>query len=172
MVVNNVAIEIEGMDKTGKDTLAKYLGLMANYAYTINVRGILTQLVYNDKFGRNNMYALPYRPFIVFLDVDNVDHAVRCVAAGEPKININKDREVYYKYIKKFKELGITVLTYNTSEMTPYMIAKDVIEQLSKIDINDYVMDKPLYFNSLNSYTSEELKNEDVFYKFDPTEEN
>lgn len=172
MVVNNVAIEIEGMDKTGKNTLAEYLGLMANYAYTINVRGILTQLVYNDKFGRNNTYALPYRPFIVFLDVDNVDHAVRCVAAGEPKININKDRDVYYKYIKKFKELSITVLTYNTSEMTPYMIAKDVIEQLSKIDIKDYVMDKPLYFNSLNSYTSDDLKNEDVFYKFNPTEEN
>ena len=171
MIVNNVAIEIEGMDKTGKDTLAKYLGLMANYAYTINVRGILTQLVYNDKFGRNNTYALPYKPFVIFLDVDNTDHAVRCVAAGEPKININKDREVYYKYIKKFRELGITVFTYNTSEMTPYMIAKDVIEQLSKINVNDYVMDKPLFFDSLNSYTSDDLKDEDIFYKFE-TEEN
>ena len=55
--------------------------------------------------------------------------------------------------------------------MTPYMIAKDVIEQLSKINVNDYVMDKPLFFDSLNSYTSDDLKDEDIFYKFE-TEEN
>lgn len=171
MIINNIAIEIEGMDRTGKDTLANYISLMTNYAYTINIRGILTQLVYNDKFSRNNTYMLPYCPFIIFLDVNNVDHAVRCVASKEPKINIDKDREVYYKYIEQLESFGIKVLKYNTSEMTPYMIAKDVIEQLNKIDIKDYIMDKPLSFNSLNSYTSEDLKNEDVFYKFD-TEEN
>ena len=73
MIINNVAVEIEGMDKTGKDTLAFYLKKLGNYAYTLNVRGILTQIVYNDKFSRNNTYMLPYKPFIVFLDVDNVD---------------------------------------------------------------------------------------------------
>ena len=171
MIVNNVAIEIEGMDRTGKDTLSKYIGLMANYAYTINVRGILTQIVYNDKFNRNNTYALPYKPFIVFLDVNNVDHAVRCSMSKEPKINIDKDREVYYKYIDKLKSIGINVLIYNTSEMTPYQIAKDVIEHLSKTDINDYILTEPLYFESLNSYTNKDLENEDIFYKFE-TEEN
>ena len=171
MMINNIAIEIEGVDKAGKNLLEKYIEQLSNYAYTINVRRILTQRVYNDKFGRNNTYALPYKPFIIFLDVDNVDHAIRCAATNEPKINVNKDRTVYYKYIEKLKENNITVLTYNTSEMTPYMIAKDVIEQLSKISINDYVMDKPLFFDSLNSYTSDDLKDEDIFYKFE-TEEN
>ena len=171
MMINNIAIEIEGVAKAGKNLLEKYIEQLSNYAYTINVRGILTQLVYNDKFGRNNTYALPYKPFIIFLDVDNVDHAIRCAATNEPKINVNKDRTVYYKYIEKLKENNITVLTYNTSEMTPYMIAKDVIEKLSKISINDYVMDKPLFFDSLNSYTSDDLKDEDIFYKFE-TEEN
>lgn len=171
MVVNNIAIEIEGMDKTGKDTLASYIGLLANYAYTINVRGVLTQLVYNDKFGRDNTYVLPYKPFIIFLDVDNTDHAVRCVAAHEPKINIDKDRIVYNKYIELLKSKGITVLSYNTSDMTPYRIAQDVIKHLKEINIDDYICTEPMSFDSLHSYTDEDLKNEDVFYKFD-TEEN
>lgn len=171
MKINNISIEIEGMDKTGKDTLAKYISLMTNYAFTINVRGILTQLVYNDKFERNNTYVLPYKPFVIFLDVDNTDHAVRCNIAKEPKININKDREVYYKYIKKFNEIGINVFIYNTSEMTPYMIAKDVISKLNEINIDDYILKVPLLFDSMHSYKKEDLKDEDIFYKFE-TEEN
>jgi len=172
MLVNNVAIEIEGMDKAGKDMLAKYLGLLGNYAYTINVRGILTQIVYNDKFGRNNTYVLPYKPFVVFLDVDNVDHAVRCSISNEPKININKDREVYLKYIDELRKHGIIVLQYNTTEMTPYNIAKDVLERLNEINISDFICDKPITFDNLQLYTADDLKDEDVFYEFKLEEEN
>ena len=166
MIINNVAVEIEGMDKTGKDTLAFYLKKLGNYAYTLNVRGILTQIVYNDKFNRNNTYMLPYKPFIVFLDVDNVDHAIRCDSTGEATINLNKDREVYHKYIELLKGYGIQVYEYNTSEMTPYQIAQDVIKKLNETKIEDFILDKPIKIESMNSYTSEDLKNEDVFYKF------
>lgn len=166
MIVNNVAVEIEGMDKTGKDTLSYYLKKLGNYAYTLNVRGILTQVVYNDKFGRKNTYMLPYKPFIVFLDVDNVDHAIRCDATDEATINLNKDREVYYKYIELLRSHGIQVYTYNTSEMTPYMIAKDVIDKLGRTHIEDFILTEPIKIESMNSYTTDDLKDEDVFYKF------
>lgn len=171
MIINNIALEIEGMDKTGKDTLAEYIKYLGNYAYTINVRGILTQIVYNDKFSRNNTYVLPYKPFIVFLDVDNTDHAIRCHSNDEAKININKDREAYYRYIEELKKYGIQVLVYNTSTMTPYMIAKDIIEKLSQISIEDFILPEPIVLNSLNVYTMDDLKGEDVFYKF-TSEEN
>lgn len=167
MIVNNVALEIEGMDKTGKDTIASYIGLLSNYKYTINVRGILTQIVYNDKFNRNNDYVLPYIPFIVFLDVDNTDHAVRCSITKEPKINIDKDREVYHAYIDELRKIGATVLEYNTSEMTPIQIAKDVISYLNTIDISDFICMSPIYLTNLHKYTMEDLKNEDIFYKFE-----
>lgn len=171
MIVNNVALEIEGMDRAGKDTLAEYIKYLGNYAYTINVRGILTQIVYNDKFDRNNVYALPYKPFIVFLDVNNTDHAIRCKTTDEAKINVDKDREAFYEYINELRKYGITVLTYNTSETTMINIAKDVIKHLEKVDIKDFILPEPIMLSSLNVYTKEDLKGEDVFYKF-TAEEN
>lgn len=170
MAVNNIAIEIEGMDKVGKDTIAEYIGLLSNYKYTLNVRGILTQLVYNDKFNRNYEYVLPYIPFIIFLDVDNVDHAIRCKRAHEPTININKDREVYKAYMNELRKHGVTILEYNTSNMTPYMIADDIIEKLDNTNIENFVCNKPIILNNLHIYTADDLKGEDVFYKFDRRE--
>lgn len=171
MIINNVALEIEGMDRAGKDTLAEYIKYLSNYAYTINVRGILTQIVYNDKFDRNNTYMLPYKPFIVFLDVDNTDHAIRSKSTDEAKININKDREAFYAYANELKKHDITVLTYNTSEITMINIARDVIKHLSTTKIDDYILTEPIVINSLNVYTKDDLANEDVFYKF-TAEEN
>ena len=70
MIVLNTALEIEGFDKTGKDTVARYIEQLGGYKYTINVRGLLTQLVYNDKFNRNNEYLLTYKPLIILLSTD------------------------------------------------------------------------------------------------------
>lgn len=169
MKINNLAIEIEGFDKTGKDTLFNYLVKLGNYAYTLNVRGILTQLVYNDKFKRNITYILPYKPFIILLDVDDLDHAVRCNSTKEPKINIKKDRDAYYLYANLLRGYGIQIFTYNTSEMTPYQIAQDVIKKLNNSKIEDFIFDEPIELNSLNIYSSDDLKNEDIYYKFDIT---
>ena len=171
MIVNNIAIEIEGMDRAGKDTLADYIKFLGNYAYTINVRGILTQIVYNDKFDRNNTYMLPYKPFVVFLDVNNTDQAIRAKKTDEAKTNVNKDREAFYIYAEELKKHGITVLTYNTSDITMMNIAKDVMKHLSEIKIEDYILTEPIVLNSLNVYTKEDLRDEDVFYKF-TAEEN
>ena len=45
-------IEVEGIDKTGKDLLTHYIVLMSKYKYSVNTRGVLTQMVYNEKFNR------------------------------------------------------------------------------------------------------------------------
>ena len=91
MIINNIAIEIEGVDKAGKDTIGPYITTITNYAYAVNCRGALTQVVYNDKFNRNHDYVMLYKPLVVFLDVDNNDHQIRCAINHEPKINIDKD---------------------------------------------------------------------------------
>ena len=58
MTINNIAIEIEGIDKAGKDTILNNIAIIGNYKYTLNSRGILSQLVYNEKFNRNYDYIL------------------------------------------------------------------------------------------------------------------
>ena len=168
MIINNIAIEIEGVDKAGKDTIGPYITTITNYAYAVNCRGALTQVVYNDKFHRNHDYVMLYKPLVVFLDVDNNDHQIRCTINHEPKINIDKDREAYYKYIEVFEKLGITVLKFNTSEMTPMQIATAVNEYLKTAKAEDYLMAEPITIKPLHFYTKEDLKNEDVFYEYKP----
>ena len=171
MVINNIAIEIEGVDKAGKDTIGPYITTITNYAYAVNCRGALTQVVYNDKFNRNHDYVMLYKPLVVFLDVSNDDHSIRCTVSGEPKINIDKDRKAYYRYIEEFEKLGITVLKFNTSEKTPMQIAKEVNNYLKTTKIEDYLMTEPVVIKSLNFYNKNDIENEDVFYKFE-LEEN
>lgn len=166
----NIPIEIEGVDKSGKDTIGPYITTITNYAYMVNIRGTLSQLVYNDKFGRNIEYLLVHKPLIVFLDVDTNDHAIRCTINHEPKINIDKDREAYYKYIEVLEKLGITVLKFNTSEMTPMQIATVVNEYLKTTKVEDYLIPEPIRVKSLNFYTKDDLKNEEVFYEYKPEE--
>ena len=50
--MNMTILEIDGQDKVGKDTVLRYIELLSNYKYVIKSRGILSQLVYNDKFNR------------------------------------------------------------------------------------------------------------------------
>ena len=171
MTINNIVIEIEGVDKSGKDTINPYITIITNYAYMVHCRGILSQLVYNDKFYRNYDYTILYKPLVVFLDVSNDDHKIRCMINNEPKININKDREAYYKYIEELEKLNITVLKFNTSEKTPMQIAKEVNKYLKTIKAEDYFLDKPIIIKSLNFYNKNDLKDEDIFYEF-KSEEN
>lgn len=170
MIINNIAIEIEGVDKAGKDTIGPYITTITNYAYAVNCRGALTQVVYNDKFNRNHDYVMLYKPLVVFLDVDNNDHQIRCAINHEPKINIDKDREAYYKYIEVFEKLGITVLKFNTSEMTPMQIATKVNEYLKTTKAEDFIMTEPITIKPLYFYTAADLKGEDVFYEYKPEE--
>lgn len=164
-MINNIVIEIDGPDKTGKDILHKYIEQLGNYAYTINSRGILTQLVYNDKFKRNQDYKLYYKPLIILLLVDELDHKIRCSLNKEPTINIQKDLNIYNAYSDYLEELDAAIiLKFNTSEITPYNIGKKVIQYLNNIDEEDFFIAAPKIIKTLNLYTKEDLENEDVFY--------
>ena len=167
MVIPNIAIEIEGHDKNGKDTIHKYIEQLGGYKYTLNVRGILTQLVYNDKFSRDNEYLMTYKPLIILLSTHPQDVEIRCRMTREPKINVEKDTEVYEYYAKTLEDLGAAIVwRYNTSEMTPYQVGKDIISRLEQINPKDFMLvkDEFLVVPSYNKYKADDLKNEDVFY--------
>lgn len=128
MKLNNYIIDIEGIDKTGKNLLMKYINQLSNYKYITHPRGILSHMVYAEKFNRGYDYELSYRPIIIYLDADEEDRQIRCKITNEPYIDANADRLLFNKYIQILQKNGIIVLRYNTTEKTPYSIAKEVID--------------------------------------------
>lgn len=137
-------LTIDGIDRTGKDTLHKYIERLSNFRYVINTRGILTQIAYNLKFDRGYTYDLDeYKnDVIIYLTAEPDDLEVRFKMTGEPKLNANKtlkegieeDIDLFNGIIYSLKEKGYTVLEYNTSFTTPYRIALDIIDELNELE--------------------------------------
>ena len=129
-------IEIDGVDRTGKDTLHKYIEQLSNYKYIINTRGILTQLAYTEKFNRGYEYDLEcYKKnyVIVLLSAEPEDLAIRCKMTNEPDYTIESDLKLFQEKSEMLEnEYGATVLRYNTTDTTPYNIAKDVVARLEQ----------------------------------------
>ena len=51
-------VQIDGVDKTGKDMLVQYITRMSNHKYVIQARGIVSQIAYSKIYGRNYEYDL------------------------------------------------------------------------------------------------------------------
>ena len=132
MKVPSYIIEIEGIDKTGKDLVKAYITLLSDYKYIVQSRGLLSNMVYAEKYGRDYDYSLMYRPIVVYLDVDEEDRRVRCVLTNEPNINADADKRLFNKYKTKLRESGITIYEFNTTHQTPYQIATQVLELIEK----------------------------------------
>ena len=122
-------IEIEGIDKTGKNLLVSYINHLSEYKYVIHDRGILSCMVYAEKYNRNYNYDLQYKPIIIYLTADKADWQIRCKVTRETESDYDVDKALFNKYKKILEDKGIIIIEYNTSIMTPYQIAKDFIER-------------------------------------------
>lgn len=131
-----MVITIDGVDKTGKNLLHRYLEKLTNYKYVMTDRGILTQLAYNEKFGRGYKYNLEdYKNnIIVYLTAEDQDLEIRCKVTNEPKFDIPGDKALFEKHLKTLEEEGFEVIRYNTTDLTPYRIAEDLAVILKKIE--------------------------------------
>lgn len=127
-------IDIDGVDRTGKDTLCQYISILSNYKYIINTRGILSQLVYNEIHQRDvdytNEVADNLNTLIIYLEADIEDLAIRAKTTNEPPRDFRRDRDVFRSYAAVLKNEGIEVWKYNTSLDTPYQIAKNILYRL------------------------------------------
>ncbi len=130
--MRNYLIEVEGIDKSGKNSLIPYVNQLSNYKYVIHDRGLLSMMVYSEKYHRNYEYEIDYKPIIIYLTVDEDDWNIRCKLANEPKTNYHEDVELFEKYKNLLKQEGLTILEYNTSKMTMFQIAQDVINKLER----------------------------------------
>lgn len=127
-------IEIEGIDRAGKDTLVQYINKMTNYKYLMRVRGWLSQQVYSDLYERNYEYE-NYQPIIIFLDIDYEDWKIRCELTNEQDIDFESNRNAFFNRLKEVNNIYV----FNTSRMTPYEIAQEVIEILKIYEKNNEI---------------------------------
>lgn len=130
---------IDGIDKAGKDVLLSEIDTLSNHKYSINSRGLMSNIAYSIIYNRNYEFDLSeYKNVItIYLTVDKKDWIARCKATKEKDV-AEKD---YEKHCMAFElaceymcKNNLSVIECNSSEFTPYMIAKAIIKYLDKIN--------------------------------------
>lgn len=133
------SICIDGIDKTGKDTLLGFIDQLSNHKYIINVRGMLSQIAYANLYNRDFNYDLVPQQYIlnILLTVDEEDWKTRCKLTREPVIDYAENCRVFCEAYDVLENAGLPVATFNTTHMTPYQIAKAVIKILEDKERED-----------------------------------
>lgn len=136
--MKNWLIQIEGIDKTGKDLLVGYLQQYSDFKYVPYSRGIVSLLVYTEKYKRNYKYDLSSiitKDWVfVYLDYDVEDIKIRHKLTNHDFMQYMDDYELFEKYLKQIESLGCKVLRYNVSKQTYIEITKDIIKKLEKLE--------------------------------------
>ena len=94
-------------------------------------------VAYSNLNNRGYQYDMSTQKNIVnvLLTVDKEDWLIRCKNTGETVIDYEKHTTEFRKVFNDLQNAGYEVLLYNTSAMTPYQIAKDIVEMLNKIEV-------------------------------------
>ena len=81
-------VEFDGMDKCGKDSIAKQIFAVDPNKYIINVRGIMSQIAYSHLWDREYVYNISKgyleNTLFVYLTVNEDDWNVRCKLSRGP----------------------------------------------------------------------------------------
>lgn len=131
-------IIIEGVDKTGKDLIAKYLMQLCNYKYEIHSRGVISNEVYDILYNREGCERkLDKDTMYVLLTADWLDLDIRCKITNEKEIENRGTHRILFKTI--FNRMMIDNehdyhLEFNTSVVTPYKISKMILDYVENIN--------------------------------------
>lgn len=130
------SICLDGIDKSGKDTILGYIDLLSNHKYVINSRGILSQIAYSKLYNRDFVYDLSTQEYIVnvLLTVNKNDWEIRCKLTNEPKIDFIENSNAFIDAFKILKDTKLPICTFNTSDYTPYMIAREIIQYMNTLN--------------------------------------
>ena len=131
-------IYLEGIDKTGKDTICNYIVKLSNGKYVVNGRGLLTLIAYDKIFNRGFSYDFELQKYVlnVFLNVNKEDWEIRCKMTNEPVINYQEHMNAF-EYAKNLIKPYTNLLEYNTSILTPYSIAKNIVLEMDKLNAKE-----------------------------------
>lgn len=127
-------VVLDGIDKTGKDTIAGYIWRL-DKRINIICRGWPSLVAYAKKFNRNADYALPYKDALyVRLNANEEDWNIRCSMTKEPKIDYSSDNKLFDEAFKILEDNDYHVYAFNTSVFTPYEIASNIIQELKRMN--------------------------------------
>lgn len=129
-------IFIDGIDKSGKDTIVGYIDKLSGHKYAVKSRGVLSLIAYAKLFNRNFKYDLCSEKCAlhVIVDVSKEDWQVRCKMTNEPKIDYQKNVNAF-KYAEAIgKKNKLRIIHVDSTRNTPYSIAKQIINYATKMN--------------------------------------
>lgn len=136
-------IVLDGIDKTGKDLIAQYVFEISKKRYICISRGIISMIAYNNLFNRPYEYDLEAEknaPTInVLLTVNKQDWDIRCKTTNEPEIDFFENIRVFDEAYVQVKNAGCQVMTFNTTNYTPWEIANSIVAYVNTLNgVKDY----------------------------------
>lgn len=133
MQIKYYKVALDGIDKSGKDTICGYLDYLSGRRLDVKSRGVLSLIAYAKYYNRDYEYQLSEKDrIIVFIDVDKEDWEIRCKMSNEPKIDYEKSYECFEYAIQQLKDCHF--LRFNSSKLTPYQIAKSIMSYLDNLE--------------------------------------
>lgn len=134
-------VVFEGIDKTGKDQLARYVDEICGHWLCLPRRGVVSNRAYAYLYNRPvPVYDLKQHEneVYVLLRCDKEDWKIRCKLTHEPVIDYRSNADAFEKAWGEFKGERLNTpwlnLEFDTSSMTPYQIASAIVKHLVELN--------------------------------------
>ena len=129
-------VVLDGIDKTGKDLISHYVFELSEKRYLCYARGLMSMIAYNELFNRPYLYEYEKQTGVlnVLLTVEYDDWKIRCKVTDEPKLDFDAHTKAFEKARLELVEAGLRVPVFDTSEYSPYQIAKMIVKIMAKLN--------------------------------------
>ena len=136
-------IELDGIDKCGKDSVRPYVFYLEPGKYLCRARGLISQIAYAKLYKRKLEFdAETYtkNTLFVLLEVNKQDWEIRCKLTNEPNTGFTYEEMTQafnlalYEVKERFNVPENQILVFNTSEYTPYAIADKIKTHLEYLN--------------------------------------
>lgn len=128
-------IELDGIDKCGKDSVRPYVFYLEPGKYLCRARGLISQIAYAKLYKRDILWDgedYAKSTLFVLLEVDKKDWEIRCKLTNEPNTGFTYEemtqafKLALYELKERFNVPENHILVLNTSDYTPYAIAEEI----------------------------------------------
>lgn len=136
-------IELDGIDKCGKDSVRPYVFYLEPGKYLCRARGLISQIAYAKLYKRNIEWdGADYakNTLFVLFEVNKHDWEIRCKLTNEPNTGFTYEemtqafKLALYELKERFNVPENQILVFNTSEYTPYAIAGEIKTHLEYLN--------------------------------------
>lgn len=136
-------VELDGIDKCGKDSVRPYLFYLEPGKYLCRARGLISQIAYAKLYNRDIQWDCEdytKNTLFVLLNVYKNDWEIRCKLTNEPNTGFTYKQmtqafyDARYELESRFNVPKNQILTFNTSDHTPYEIAKQIASHLEYLN--------------------------------------